>query len=310
MRREGRRVEQIHCFPYKLLTTEQQEYSDNNGDKGTNKLILFGEDGAKREPPKSHAQHTRDKVRIFLKAIWSRVWSHSNRQIVFDPRVWLEVAALVTVIFYTRYAGQQRDAMNETLAEVKKQTGFASTSAQAATTAAKVAQDSILQSDKQFRQDQRPYIWIVNSTGMGEPQFLKNSKLPAVNPTGQILWPWHITNYGRSVAYGVTCRAFIKINKGPLMPNYKSELGNIGPVPPNVVVAAATSTKPGIPFDTFTHIETFADGRTMDNGAQITLVLRFNYTDAYGTKYKSGICLWKNPFNQGTSFCGGKDYIE
>jgi hypothetical protein len=103
------------------LTTEQEEYPESNDDKSADKSILSGEDRTNQEPPKNHAKYTRDKVRIFLEdTCWSRVWSHKNRELLCDPRVWIEAIALVTVICYTVFAALQWRTMQKTLADSQR----------------------------------------------------------------------------------------------------------------------------------------------------------------------------------------------
>ena len=192
-------------FEDKPLTTEQEEYPESDDDKSADKSILSGEDRTNQEPPKNHAKYTRDRVRIFLEdTVWSRVWSHKNRELLCDPRVWIEAIALVTVICYTRYAGQQSDAVNNTLIEVRKQTGYAKDSAKGAVSAAKSAQEAVSLARSNFIVDQRPYV-------------LTNGIIPEANTArdqnghfsvGQrVFWNFYYSNYGRSPAVNFTIRS-------------------------------------------------------------------------------------------------------
>jgi hypothetical protein len=56
------------------------------------------------------ARQTGHQKRGLLSRIMNLLRSYRLRQIIFNPLVWVEVVALVTVICYTRYAGQQADA--------------------------------------------------------------------------------------------------------------------------------------------------------------------------------------------------------
>jgi hypothetical protein len=74
---------------------------------------------------------------------------------------WATTAAFVAAAIYANIARLQKNAMNETLLEIRKQTGFARDSAQGAPKAANLAQDAIALSRDQFRKDQRPYIALA-----------------------------------------------------------------------------------------------------------------------------------------------------
>ena len=77
------------------------------------------------------------------------------------PKTLLEIAALVVVILYTRYAGQQAHIMNDTLIEIRKQTGFAEKSSRGAADAAKAAGDAVTTARDNFARDQRPCTFLL-----------------------------------------------------------------------------------------------------------------------------------------------------
>jgi hypothetical protein len=300
----------------KPLSTEQESYSESNDDEGADEGVLSGEDRTNQEPPDNQTKDTRTKVRIFLKnTIWSRIWSHSNKQLICDLRVWIEIAALVTVICYTRYAGKQTDAMNQALAETRKQSGFASTSAEAATTAAKAAQDAIIQSRDQFIKDQRPYLWL--SSGESKRPVLGKVPSGKFKGHGVILWDVDFTNYGRSPAHNV--KIVLRVFAG--------ESENDRPIPHAewaTLKRQVNGSKQarGIPLATNENIvstattdyskfditqDMFNSYLAMEYG--IIVIGTVFYSDAGGNPYQTGFCLGRLRTGA-VSRCEEESYIK
>lgn len=76
-----------------------------------------------------------------------------------------------------------------------------------ATTAATQAN---IDAQDRFRKDERPYIWL-SANGFGHPE---------VSPTGQIVWTYHFTVYGKSPAFNVRSRRYISVDGGPFVESY------------------------------------------------------------------------------------------
>ena len=71
-----------------------------------------------------------------------------------------------------------------------------------------IASDALRLSRDNFRQDQRPYIWLTGD--LGSPRFIP----PLVQPesiVGQVIWTFHFTNYGKTPAYNIRYQKYIKM---------------------------------------------------------------------------------------------------
>ena len=79
-----------------------------------------------------------------------------------------------------------------------------------------------------FRQDQRPYIWL---TRFEAPQLFIHPKRA---PFGQITWTWRYTNYGRSPAYRVRYTHSMEVAEGALSRRRSlgGEMATAAPLPP------------------------------------------------------------------------------
>lgn len=150
-----------------------------------------------------------------------------------------------------------------------------------------------------FAKDRRPFIWVT-SNGLGTPEFLPldNTKLP---PTGQVVWDWHYTNYGKTPAFNVNVHHYMSIDGGPFIESYRAPReGSIGPpIPPTQDLFATVVSEPGLTSDQIAHAKSI-------NGKGISIRIEVKYTDADGEKYESGICLLR--LNTGaTAYCPNQD---
>jgi hypothetical protein len=100
---------------------------------------------------------------------------------------WATAAAFVAAAVYAGIAKLQKDVMNDTLTEVRKQSGYAEVSSGAAQEALKLAREN-------FRQDERPYI-ALSELPPGTPN---SGKVGIHEGRVRVLLP--IQNYGRSPA--------------------------------------------------------------------------------------------------------------
>ena len=78
---------------------------------------------------------------------------------------------------------------------MKRATDAAKQAADAAQSSARTASDILINAQKQFQVEQRPIIWLTNE--LDTPEFVVNSKAAG---TGQIVWNWRSTNYGKTPA--------------------------------------------------------------------------------------------------------------
>ena len=203
-------------------------------------------------------------------------------------KLYVEIFTLLVVFGYTTVAAFQ-------LSEMKKATVAAEQTATAAQRANSDARD-------RFRDDQRPYIWVTN-TGIGTPEFHPN---PDTNPPiGQVLWTIHYTNFGKAPAYGTINHKFIRIGENSkYRKSYRANLpppqGSGAPTPPGKDDFITVVSAPGISRDEF--------DRLMKISRSFSAKFIIEYTDAYGGKYETAICL----HNLGTGsiqYCDGS-YIH
>jgi len=108
-----------------------------------------------------------------------------------------ELIGLAVVISYTVFAGLQWCTMSATYKEIVKQTGYAHDSAVSAQKAATTAQDTLNTTKSQFRDDQRPYMWITES----QSQLQQLLQVVASGPhTGHMSFDFILQNFGKSPA--------------------------------------------------------------------------------------------------------------
>ncbi|HUY14545.1 MAG TPA: hypothetical protein VMX16_13115 [Terriglobia bacterium] len=99
------------------MSKEEQEQSEQSGDKHSPNSSLVRENGDDQIVSKKHAQQPNHRQGKLFSRFDGLVHSYRFRQFRTDPMIWIkvaaiciEVAALVTVIFYTCYAGRQARA--------------------------------------------------------------------------------------------------------------------------------------------------------------------------------------------------------
>jgi hypothetical protein len=146
---------------------------------------------------------------------------------------------------------------------------------------------------KNFVQDQRPYIWLTKD-GNGAPEFQQPT---STSLTGQVVWTYHYTNYGKTPPYRVRSQHYISISGSPFVDSYgASPEGSVGPpIPPTADLRGSVISMPGLTPERFNE----AIGI---NGKGISIFVKFEYTDAFDKPYETGICL--KTLNTGAiSFC-------
>jgi hypothetical protein len=118
------------------------------------------------------------------------------------PEIVLAIATVVlavSTIILAAIAGIQAYILATTDTSTRKAADAAVKSATTLETALQTAREN-------FRGEQRPVIWLSNQKGA--PEFVINK---TGDNTGQILWTWHFTNYGKTPALHITFRQFMNI---------------------------------------------------------------------------------------------------
>ncbi|MHB8485524.1 MAG: hypothetical protein ACYDCM_07325 [Candidatus Acidiferrales bacterium] len=147
---------------------------------------------------------------------------------------------------------------------------------------------------REMREEQRPYVWLT-STGLGSPEYV---------PTGQILWDWHYTNYGKSPAYDIRWKSYISIDGAPFVRSYKQPKGggNGSALPPTQDVFSTVISPPGVTQDQFKHAISI-------EGKGISIRIEMEYTDGLRksrSQYGATICL-KRLFTGAIEYCEGNN---
>jgi hypothetical protein len=124
------------------LSTEQQEQPANDGQQSTTGSGPPPDILPKKEPPKSQSTKPDGKISAYLK---------SFGRFLIKPKTILEIAALLVVICYTNYSGQQVQTMSDTLSEIRKQTNSAQRQAHD-------ADKALASSDIALRVQHRAYV--------------------------------------------------------------------------------------------------------------------------------------------------------
>jgi hypothetical protein len=208
--------------------------------------------------------------------------------------------AFGAAIWYASIASGQKVTMDRTLNEIVRQTGFADKASKGATDSAKSAQDAIMLARDNFTQDQRPYIWNTNN-GLGGPEFVLSPN--TIPPTGQIVWNFHYTNYGRSPAYNLIAHSLMRVGIAqPFRESYGSQgVHFIGiPMPPNSEQFGTAVSFPSTTRDEYDRL------LRIDNA--IAIRVHMEYSDAYGGRYETGICAGRLA-SSAIKYCEGS-YIK
>ncbi len=192
----------------------------------------------------------------------------------------IEAFTLAAVVFYGIVAYCQWNAMLIANAN-------SGLSASAAMSASATAQAALKDARNDFREDRRPYIWLTNN-GIGSPEFVMERNKSGF---GQVLWDWHYANYGRSPAYNVSFRQYMKLGAQPFEISYGQKQSNSGaPIPPNKEDFATVVSKPIKP-------EEFEQLMTASANQGISIRLSITYVDESGVPHESSVRL--NHLNTG-----------
>jgi hypothetical protein len=268
----------------------QNKTKQASPDKIAPTIATVGPSPPEQKPPDNNAKHTTNKKNKFLERLKKPFHSYKFQQFINDPKVWIEVAALIAVVAYTIYAGKQARLMNETLGEIRKQTPEIAKSAKAATDAATVAQQALTQARYFFSLEQRPYIWLTSDRG--GPKFV-----PVPPGTeGYIFWDWHYTNYGKTPAYGIRANQEMQIgDNATRRKRVFSGASKPGPpLPPTKDDFTTAMSKSKITSQEFQRLMRIEDS--------IVVFGHFDYRDSGGRKYETGFCF-QHLVSGSTAYC-------
>jgi nitrate reductase cytochrome c-type subunit len=182
------------------------------------------------------------------------------------------VLLAIATLLLTTLAGIQAYILATTDTSTRMSAEAAVKSANAVDMAGRNAQEN-------FRAEQRPVIWLTNE--LNKPEFIPNMK--KADNTGQIVWSFHYTNYGRTPAVHISFRHFMT-TEGKIEESYGALAPAVGaPIPPNKVDFATVVSRPGISQDEFNQL--------LKNDSAIGISADILYFDAFGNKYETTFCL-------------------
>jgi hypothetical protein len=135
---------------------------------------------------------------------------------------------------------------------------------------------SVAQNDTQFKLDERPYIaQTIKSTS--PPNW---HQYPIDSTKGQILWDWHMTNYGKSPAQNITFTQEIKLAGQSWMPSHGEVAPNIGPPQVQGQDVFATVISDEMLKSELDRLMQITDG--------VSIRIKIHYTGLDGIPYETG----------------------
>jgi hypothetical protein len=196
-------------------------------------------------------------------------WKGDPTTVLARATVLLAVATLILAVI----AGIQAWILSTTDASTRE-------AARAAVTSASTAEDALKNARENFRSEQRPIIRLTND--LGAPAFVPNPK--KADNTGQIVWDWRFTNYGRTPALHITYRHFMRIGNST-EESYGAQAPSVGaPLPTGKTDYTTVISKPGIGQSDYNQLLSSIDDPIGISGTIL-------YFDVYGEKYETTFCL-------------------
>ena len=196
---------------------------------------------------------------------WWKFWQGSPENVLARATVFLAIATLLLAII----AGIQAWILATTDTSTRQAADAAVKSARAAETALQLT-----------KQEQRPIIWLTN---LGGPQFILD-KPPSDPTTGQIVWDWHYTNYGKTPALHVSFHHFMIIESEREESFGAKPAGSeAAPLPTGKDDFSSVVSRPGIKSGRF--------ARLMQTDEAIGIEGEITYYDAAGVQYRTTFCL-------------------
>ena len=180
--------------------------------------------------------------------------------------------------------------MSQQLPELRK-------SAQGAADAALAAQKGLEQNDTHFQLEERPYIaQSINSTT--GPKWHSNV---SDSGKGQLVWDWHMTNYGKTPAQNITFTQEMKLAGGSWKRSHGEAALNVGPPQLQGQDVVDTVISDEIPRSELDRLMRTTDG--------ISIRIKIYYTGLNGNDFETGLCLSRT--NAGSiMYCTSDNYIK
>jgi hypothetical protein len=143
-----------------------------------------------------------------------------------------------------------------------------------------IAEDGLKLTKQNFQADQRPYIYLA-SNNLGEPTFYPNKNTQG---TGQVIWTYHYTNYGKTPALNVKRKHYVKVGSKNFEISFQEPEVKYGVlIPPNMDTFNTVVSSPGISQDEFSKL--VASDQAIEIAGEIT------YSDASGGNYVTNFCI-------------------
>jgi hypothetical protein len=128
-----------------------------------------------------------------------------------------------------------------------------------------------------MERDQRPFMGLTDN--LDPPHFRKGA-----DDTGQIIWNWKYTNFGRGVAYKFAFNQFIKVGNGPYVAPFGwKTIAFGGDMPPGKINFSSAISPPGIKESEFI--------RLMGLDKMIGVLVEFEYFDGAERKQTGSFCM-------------------
>jgi hypothetical protein len=167
---------------------------------------------------------------------WWRFWRWRPEAVLAAATVVLAAATFVLAIM----AAIQAHILATTDASTRQAADAAVKSATAAETALQLT-----------KQEQRPIIWLTN---LGDPHLVMD-RPPSDPTTGQIVWDWHYTNYGKTPALHVSSHDVMVVENKREDSFGANPAGSVGaPLPPGKDDFCSVVSQPGIKPERFSHL--------------------------------------------------------
>jgi hypothetical protein len=162
---------------------------------------------------------------------------------------------------------------------------------------------SITQSHQQFVMEQRPYLAETNRS-TERPTIFSNPNTPG---QVQIVWDWHMTNYGKSPANQIIMNQEMSTDGITFIPSYGGS-GKAG----GKAHDAGGSAPPG--SDSFNTIfsapmQPREANKILNSPSGVAIRVRITYQDLSGTIYETAICTINKAVGA-VAYCKNYNYIH
>jgi hypothetical protein len=165
------------------------------------------------------------------------------------------------------------------------------------------AKNANAQAKEAFIKDQRPYLAQTNKS-TESPQQYSNPKTPGVV---QIVWSWHMTNYGKTPANDILISQEMSLGNGIYLPSY----GGNGKKGGKAHDLGGSQPPGGESFDTVISAPMKQEDaqKILDSEDGVSFRVKITYRDLSGNSYDSAICMRRT--NAGAiAYCKQDNYIH